>query len=151
MDPPHSCYQYSLSDYGCRTENLGPGPFIRPWWIFIVTLYLNLTLLPCSTPGLSNLLHKCIFLLSWKFWFAHLDFYKNKPGPSLNPHKTSQKIWTIIAHSRFFAKIFAHLFKRLDTPGLVQQILQYYNDLNRGHLVRVRYSDSLITQVSLKW
>ena len=50
--------------------------------------------------------------------FAHLDFYKKKPGPVLSPHKTSQKIWTIIAHSRFFAKFFAHLAKRLDTPVL---------------------------------
>ena len=68
--------------------------------------------------GLSNLLHTCIFLHTWTFWFAHLDFYKYKPDPGLNPRKTSQKIWTIITHSRFSAIIFAHLIKKLDTPGL---------------------------------
>ena len=83
-----------------------------------ITNYKAPALPLCSMPGLSNLLHACIFLHSWTFWFAHLDFYKNKPGLGLNPQKTWQKISTIIAHSRFFAKIFAHFVKRLDTPAL---------------------------------
>ena len=99
---------------------------IRFWSVFLQTSDLIKWLL-CrllntqhhySSAGLSNLLHTCIFLHSWTFWFAHLDFYKNKPGPGPNPHKTAHKIWTIIGHSRFFAKTFAHLVKRLDTPGL---------------------------------
>ena len=39
-------------------------------------------------------------------------------GPAQTPIKHNTKIWTKFAHSRFFAKIFAHLVKRLDTPGL---------------------------------
>ena len=75
-------------------------------------------------PDTINIEQACPTYCTRAF-FAQMDIlictprlYKNKPGPGLNPHKTSKKIWTIIAHSKFFVKIFAHLIKRSDTHDI---------------------------------
>ena len=69
-----------------------------------------------SIPGLSNLLHACIFLHSWTFWFAHLDFYTNKPGSDLNPHETPQILLIKCCPFKIFHQKFCTLSQKVGHP-----------------------------------
>ena len=69
-----------------------------------------------SRPGLSNLLHACIFLHSWTFWFAHLDFYTNKPGSDLNPHETPQILLIKCCPFKIFHQKFCTLSQKVGHP-----------------------------------